>query len=62
MARLDKAALWSQACWHDRMGMKPVSKFDGTLLVKSQLFKPVKGMLSVTGTRERKAVSKTADY
>eukprot|EP00983_Pelagomonas_calceolata_P002253 76696-Pelagomonas_calceolata.AAC.2 len=36
-------------CIHDRMGMKFTSKFNGTLLVKSQLFKLVEGMLSVTG-------------
>eukprot|EP00983_Pelagomonas_calceolata_P013809 442381-Pelagomonas_calceolata.AAC.1 len=31
------------------MGMKFASKFNGTLVVKTQLFKLVKGMLSVTG-------------
>eukprot|EP00983_Pelagomonas_calceolata_P012933 412984-Pelagomonas_calceolata.AAC.1 len=34
---------------YDRMGMKFVSKFIGALVVKSQLFKPVKGALSVAG-------------
>eukprot|EP00983_Pelagomonas_calceolata_P062855 1147466-Pelagomonas_calceolata.AAC.1 len=31
------------------MGMKLASKFNGTLMVKSQLFKLVKGVLSTTG-------------
>eukprot|EP00983_Pelagomonas_calceolata_P039390 1137165-Pelagomonas_calceolata.AAC.1 len=34
---------------HNRMGMKCMSKFDGTLVVKYQVFKLVKGMLSTTG-------------
>eukprot|EP00983_Pelagomonas_calceolata_P005187 169368-Pelagomonas_calceolata.AAC.1 len=34
---------------HDRMGMKFASKFIGTLVVKSQLFKLVKGVFSVAG-------------
>uniref|UniRef100_A0A6S8PPB3 Uncharacterized protein n=1 Tax=Dunaliella tertiolecta TaxID=3047 RepID=A0A6S8PPB3_DUNTE len=34
---------------HDRMGMKFASKFIGALMVKSQLFKLVKGVLSVAG-------------
>eukprot|EP00983_Pelagomonas_calceolata_P040267 1137537-Pelagomonas_calceolata.AAC.2 len=36
---------------HDRMGMKFTSKCNGTMLVKSQLFKlpVIKGMLSETG-------------
>eukprot|EP00983_Pelagomonas_calceolata_P018514 580717-Pelagomonas_calceolata.AAC.1 len=35
---------------HNRMGMKFASKFNGTLLmVKSQLFKLLKGVLSVAG-------------
>eukprot|EP00983_Pelagomonas_calceolata_P029245 916859-Pelagomonas_calceolata.AAC.1 len=33
----------------DRMGMKFVSKFNGTLVVQSKLLKLVQGMLSVTG-------------
>eukprot|EP00983_Pelagomonas_calceolata_P072963 1151955-Pelagomonas_calceolata.AAC.1 len=32
---------------HNRMGIKFASKFIGALVVKSQLFKLVKGMLSV---------------
>eukprot|EP00983_Pelagomonas_calceolata_P039226 1137083-Pelagomonas_calceolata.AAC.1 len=34
---------------HNRMGMEYTSKFNGTLVVKSQLFKLVKVMLNVTG-------------
>eukprot|EP00983_Pelagomonas_calceolata_P076135 1153289-Pelagomonas_calceolata.AAC.2 len=34
---------------HNRLGMKSVSKFNGTLVVKSKLLKLVEGMLSVTG-------------
>eukprot|EP00983_Pelagomonas_calceolata_P010082 327780-Pelagomonas_calceolata.AAC.5 len=33
----------------NRVGMKFASNFDGTLVVKTQLFKLVKDMLSVTG-------------
>eukprot|EP00983_Pelagomonas_calceolata_P009147 296115-Pelagomonas_calceolata.AAC.1 len=34
---------------HDRMGMELVGKYDGKLVVRSQLSKRVKGMLSATG-------------
>eukprot|EP00983_Pelagomonas_calceolata_P033195 1039490-Pelagomonas_calceolata.AAC.1 len=34
---------------HDKMGMKFASKFIGTLVVKSQLLKLAKGVLSVAG-------------
>eukprot|EP00983_Pelagomonas_calceolata_P122955 1160955-Pelagomonas_calceolata.AAC.6 len=33
----------------NKKGMKFASKFNGTLVVKSQLFKLVKGALSITG-------------
>eukprot|EP00983_Pelagomonas_calceolata_P045465 1139751-Pelagomonas_calceolata.AAC.5 len=33
----------------NRMGMQVARKFQGTLLVKSQLFKLVQGMLSIAG-------------
>eukprot|EP00983_Pelagomonas_calceolata_P024184 760706-Pelagomonas_calceolata.AAC.1 len=32
---------------HNRMGMELASKFNGTLVAKSQLFKLVEGMLSI---------------
>eukprot|EP00983_Pelagomonas_calceolata_P003987 129702-Pelagomonas_calceolata.AAC.1 len=34
---------------HDRMGLEFASKFIGALVVKSQLFKLIKGVLSVVG-------------
>eukprot|EP00983_Pelagomonas_calceolata_P122074 1160871-Pelagomonas_calceolata.AAC.4 len=34
---------------HDRMGMKFASEFIGALVIKSQLFKLVKGVISIAG-------------
>eukprot|EP00983_Pelagomonas_calceolata_P030348 952428-Pelagomonas_calceolata.AAC.1 len=34
---------------HNRVGMKFASRFNGTLVVKTQMFELVEGMLSVTG-------------
>eukprot|EP00983_Pelagomonas_calceolata_P061846 1147001-Pelagomonas_calceolata.AAC.1 len=37
---------------HNRMGTEFASKFIGALMVKSQLFKLVKGVLSVAGSTQ----------
>eukprot|EP00983_Pelagomonas_calceolata_P096933 1158188-Pelagomonas_calceolata.AAC.9 len=47
----------------NRMGMKLVSKFNDALVVKSQLFKPVKCVFSVAGpTNNQKDVVKSHNF
>eukprot|EP00983_Pelagomonas_calceolata_P110585 1159688-Pelagomonas_calceolata.AAC.1 len=45
---------------HDRMDMEFASKFNGTMVVKSQLFKLVKGILNIAGPTNTQTVSNLA--